>query len=175
MADPEKKVPSPQAGKTRAPTLYAIIGLKLLKGLLLVAIGFGLLSLTRPHSPSERANGQDLDARFDQFLRVIHLDPEKKFFFDLGERLKTIAPGNIKGVGIGTMLYSLFSLVEGVGLIFRLRWVGWIVIGESLFFIPIEVYDLMAGFSSVVLVILLINVVIVWYLLNNRHRLFRQH
>jgi uncharacterized membrane protein (DUF2068 family) len=163
MAEPKKK--EKPASRGRAPTLYAIIAIKLLKGSLLLAIGFGLLSLI----------GQDLDARLDQFLRWIHLDPEKKFFADLGTKVQKITPANIFGVGIGTMLYSLFSLVEGVGLIFRLRWVGWIVIGESLFFIPIEVYDLMKGFSGVVFGILIINVVIVWYLLSNRDRLFKHH
>jgi uncharacterized membrane protein (DUF2068 family) len=161
MAEKKKDAPVSR----RAPTLYAIIAIKLLKGLLLLAIGLGVLSLI----------GQDLDARFDQFLRWIHFDPEKKFFADLGDKLQKITPANIKGVGIGTMLYSLFSLVEGVGLIFRLRWVGWIVIGESLFFIPIEVYELMRGFSGVVFGILLINVVIVWYLLKNKERLFKHH
>ena len=39
--------------------------------------------------------------------------------------------------------YSLFSLVEGIGLIFRVSWAGWMAIGESVFFIPIEVYDLL--------------------------------
>ena len=36
----------------------------------------------------------------------------------------------------GTFLYSLFALVEGVGLIFRMPWAGWLAIGESAFFIP---------------------------------------
>jgi uncharacterized membrane protein (DUF2068 family) len=153
------------ASSKRAPTLYAIIAIKLLKGLLLLTIGLGLLSLI----------GQDLDARFDQFLRWVHLDPEKKFFADLGDRLQKISPSHIKGVGIGTMLYSLFSFVEGVGLVFRLRWIGWIVIGESLFFIPIEVYELMRHFAGVVFGILIINIVIVWYLLKNRDRIFKHH
>ena len=164
MADPKKKQ-SGATPKKKAPTLYAIIAIKILKGLLLLAVGFGLLSLI----------GQDLDARFDEFLRWIHLDPEKRFFAELGAKLKTIAPASVRGVGIGTMLYSLFSLAEGFGLIFRLAWVGWIVIGESLFFIPIEVYDLLHGFSGVVFGILLINVVIVWYLLKNKERLFKHH
>ena len=155
----------PARTKQRAPTLYLIIAIKLLKGLVLLAAGLGLLSLT----------GQDLDARFDQFLRWVHLDPEKKFFSELGVKLQTITPANIRGVGIGTILYSLFSLLEGVGLIFRLRWVGWLVIGESIFFIPLEVYDLMAGFSKVVFAILLLNIGIVWYLLRNKERLFRHH
>lgn len=149
----------------RAPTLYVIIAIKLVKGLVLLAIGFGLLTVT----------GADLDARFDQFLRWIHLDPERKFFAEFGDKLQQIAPENIRSVGIGTMLYSLFSLTEGVGLIFRLRWVGWLVIGESIFFIPLEVYDLMHAFSGVIFAILIINIGIVWYLLRNRHRLFRHH
>jgi uncharacterized membrane protein (DUF2068 family) len=151
--------------KKRAPTLYAIIAIKLLKGLILLLLGLGALSLA----------GQDLDARFDQFLRVIHLDPEKKFFADVGNKLQHITPSNMRGVAIGTMLYSIFSLVEGVGLIFRLRWVGWIVIGESLFFIPLEVYDLLHGYSGVVFGILILNVFIVWYLLANKERLFKHH
>ena len=162
MAESKKKDSAP---RKRAPTLYLIIAIKLVKGILLLAIGFGVLSLM----------GQDLDARFDQFLRWIHLDPEKKFFADLGVKLQRITPANIRGVGIGTMLYSLFSIAEGIGLIFRLRWVGWIVIGESLFFIPLEVYELMRGFSGTVFGILILNIVIVWYLLKNKDRLFKHH
>lgn len=157
--------PSPAPPRKRAPTLYVIIAIKLLKGLALVAVGLGFLSLI----------GQDLDARFDEFLRWIHLDPERKFFAELGGKLQRISPANVRGIGIGTVLYSLFSLMEGVGLIFRLRWVGWLVVGESLFFIPIEVYDLLHGFSMVVLSILVLNIFIVWYLLQNKERLFKHH
>ena len=45
-------------------------------------------------------------------------------------------------VAIGSLLYSLFSLVEGVGLMFRVSWAGWLAIGESAFFIPIEILEL---------------------------------
>ena len=75
----------------------------------------------------------------------------------------------------GTLFYSLFSLVEGVGLIFRVSWAGWLAIGESAFFVPIEVYELVRHPSLAVLVILALNVFIVWYLFQNRHRLFRHH
>jgi uncharacterized membrane protein (DUF2068 family) len=149
----------------RAPTLYVIIAIKLIKGLMMLLFGLGVLSLV----------GQNLDQRFDELLRWIHLDPEKRFFSDLGDKLQNITPSNVRGVAIGTMFYSVFSFVEGIGLIFRLRWVGWVVIGESLFFIPIEIYDLMAGFSKVVFVILLLNIFIVWYLLRNKERLFKHH
>jgi uncharacterized membrane protein (DUF2068 family) len=155
----------PTECKKGAPTLYLIIAIKLLKGLLLLLLGLGVLALV----------GQNLDQRFDEMLRWIHFDPEKRFFAELGNKLQKITPSNLRGVAIGTMLYSIFSFVEGVGLMFRLRWIGWAVIGESLFFIPIEIYDLLEGFSGVVLVILLVNVLIVWYLLRNKERLFKHH
>ena len=78
-------------------------------------------------------------------------------------------------MGRGTVLYSLFSLVEGIGLIFRVPWAGWLAIGESTFFIPIEVYELLRRPSWSLVVILGLNVMIVWYLFQNRHRLFRHH
>jgi uncharacterized membrane protein (DUF2068 family) len=48
-------------------------------------------------------------------------------------------------------------------------------IGESAFFIPIELYELRQHFSWTVLIILGLNILIVWYLLENRHRLFHHH
>jgi uncharacterized membrane protein (DUF2068 family) len=155
--------PKPASGRNRAPTLYAIIGIKLLKGLALLLFGLGVYRLA----------GQHLDERFLEFIKWIKFDPETQFFAELEEKLKHITPTNVRGVAVGTMLYSIFSFVEGVGLISRVRWIGWVVIGESMFFIPIEAYDLMRGFSFVVFVILLINIWIVWYLLKNKERLFK--
>lgn len=151
--------------KGRAPTLYAIIAIKLVKGVLLLLLALGVYSLSDNNLPEE----------FRSLLRFFHLDPEQKFFADLATRIGRITPANIYWVATGTAFYSLFSLVEGVGLIFRVRWAGWMAIGESAFFIPIEVYELIKGFSFKVFVILVVNVVIVWYLLQNRHRLFRHH
>lgn len=77
----------------------------------------------------------------------------------------------------GTLCYSLFSLVEGVGMIFRAGWACWLAIGESGFFIPIEVYELSrpVKFSWWLLLVLVVNVIIVWYLFQNRNRIFRHH
>jgi uncharacterized membrane protein (DUF2068 family) len=67
---------------------------------------------------------------------------------------------------------------------FRVSWAGWMAIGESAFFIPIEIYELVhraiperprPGHTVTVLIILGLNVLIVWYLFQNRHRLFRHH
>jgi len=151
--------------KKRAPTLYIIIGIKLVKGSLLLLLALGVYGLSDNNLPAE----------FRQLLELLHLDPEKKFFADLTERIGEISHANLVWLAGGTLFYSLFSLVEGGGLICRVSWAGWMAIGESAFFIPIEMYELLHGFSFAMLVILGLNVMIVWYLFQNRHRLFRHH
>lgn len=149
----------------RAPTLYAIIAIKLAKGVLLLLLAFGVYSLSDNNLPDE----------FRQLLRFLHIDPEKRFFAELAQKLGGLSESFMVWFAGGTVLYSLFSLVEGTGLLFRVSWAGWLAIGESLFFIPIEVYELMHKFSISVLLILGLNVLIVWYLVQNRERLFRHH
>ncbi len=151
--------------KRRAPALYAIIVVKSAKALLLLLLGIGFFSLV----------GQDMDARLDEFLRWIHLDPEQHFFAELGNKLQTITPTNLRWLASGSLLYSLLLLVESVGLIRRSWWAVWVAISETAFFIPIEVFDLLKHFSKVVTLILILNLIIVAYLVANRERLFRHH
>jgi uncharacterized membrane protein (DUF2068 family) len=151
--------------KRRAPTLYLIICIKLAKGVLLLLLALGVYSLSDNNLPEE----------FRQLLQFLHIDPEKKFFSDLAAKVGEISQTSMIWIAGGTVIYSLFSLVEGVGLIFRVSWAGWLAIGESIFFIPIELYELMHKFSTTVLIILGLNILIVWYLLQNRHRLFHHH
>jgi len=151
--------------KQRAPTLYVIIAIKLVKGVLLLLLALGVYSLSDNNLPEE----------FLSLLRFLHLDPEKKFFAHLAEQIAGVSESKMVWLAGGTLFYSLFSLVEGVGLIFRVSWAGWLAIGESAFFVPIEVYELVRGPSLTLLIVLALNVFIVWYLFQNRHRLFRHH
>ena len=151
--------------RKREPTFYAIIALKLLKGLLFVILAFTAYALS----------DNDLPFEYRRLLHFLRVNPENKFFSDLAVHVGNLTEGKVLHVAAGTLLYSLFSLIEGIGLIFRVSWAGWLAIGESAFFIPIEVYELIHHFSKPVLVILILNIVIVWYLLKNRERLFRHH
>jgi len=147
----------------RAPTLYAIVVFKLLKAtVLLLAAGWFF-----------RLVGADLQQQFNDLLQKANLDPEGKLFSDFAHWLQTVTPSNVRFVATGTVLYSAFSLVEGTGLWFRASWAGWMAIGESSFFIPIEIYELIERYSTTLAVILVLNIIIVWYLYANRQRLFR--
>jgi uncharacterized membrane protein (DUF2068 family) len=162
-----------------APTLYLIVGIKLIKGLLLLLVAWAVYALA----------GRDLPDLFDRFLRWVHLDPEGRFFNAIGERLEDLTPSNVKKASLVPLLYGLFLLVGGTGLALRAKWAIWLAIGESAFFIPIEIYEIVrrrmpdsdthhAMFAHPKLglaVVLAINVWIVWYLYKNRIRLFRHH
>jgi uncharacterized membrane protein (DUF2068 family) len=160
--------------KKRAPTLYAIIAIKLLKGLLFVTLAIVAYTLS----------DNDLPAEYRHFLQHLRVNPERKFWADLAVQVGHLTEANVLWAAAGTLVYSLFSLVEGVGLMFRVSWAGWLAIGESAFFIPIEIYELVrptgqgggrTGHPVTVLIILALNIVIVWYLFQNRGRLFRHH
>jgi uncharacterized membrane protein (DUF2068 family) len=148
-----------------APTLYAIILIKLLKGALFLSMAVAAYTLA----------DNDLPYEYRCLLHHLRLNPEKKFFVELAVKIGTLTEANVLWVAAGTAVYSLFSLIEGAGLMFRVSWAGWLAIGESAFFIPIEVFELVHRPSRMVDVILVLNVVIVWYLFQNRERLFRHH
>ncbi|MCS7091407.1 MAG: DUF2127 domain-containing protein [Verrucomicrobiota bacterium] len=149
---------------SRPPALCAIIALKLGKALLLLFLALGAWKLS----------DQNLPGLFRHLLLILHLDPEKQFFVDLGLKLGQISSQKLQWMAAGTGLYGLCSLTEGVGLLLRAQWAGWLAIAESCFFIPIEVYELLHRASIAVGLILLINVWIVVYLWVNRERLFRR-
>jgi len=169
------------AAKKRAPTLYFIVGIKLAKGLTLIFLALSIFSLVN----------KDLPEEFNRFLQWVHLDPERRFFQNVGDWLDTITPTNVRVVASGTMLYGLFLLVGGTGLGVRAKWAIWLAIGESAFFIPIEIFELLRRRLPEdpdhprvnlfphpkigLLIVLALNILIVWYLLKNRRRLFRHH
>jgi uncharacterized membrane protein (DUF2068 family) len=171
-------IPVATAKAAKAPTLYFIVGIKLIKGISLLAGAISVYLLANKNLP-------DL---FNQLIRWLHLDPEGRFFNAIGDMLDTVTPRNVHVIASWMFLYGLFLLCGGTGLALRARWAIWLAIGESAFFIPIEIYELVRKhvpnpeaphmFTHPKLslaIVLAINVFIVWYLSKNRARLFRHH
>lgn len=160
--------------KNRAPTLYLIIADKLFKALLSLLVAFGIY----------RMAGIDILGLFDQMVHWMHFDPENRFLTDIGALIDEVTPANMRWAATGLLFYGLLSLIEGLGLAFRASWANWLTIGESAFFIPIEIFELTRRRLShsgpeflshrriCLLIILAGNVLILWYLSVNRTRLF---
>jgi uncharacterized membrane protein (DUF2068 family) len=168
--------PEPKPG--RAPTLYFIVGVKLVKGLGALLLALGAFRLTDNNLPED----------FRKLLEFLHLDPEKRFFVDMADHVSQITSHNLKTFGAGAIVYGCFMLLQAVGLALRASWAVWLVIAESAFFIPIEVYELFRQHTAKpevhhlwmhpklgVAIVLFVNVAIVWYLFENRGRIIRHH
>ena len=176
MTDTLKKT---GATPKHAPTLYLIVAIKAVKGLAALLLALGAYSLTDNNLPED----------FRKLLAFLHLDPEKKFFLELADRVAEITPHNLNWLAVISVVYGLFMLLQAVGLALRVSWVVWLVIGESAFFIPIEIFEIIrrhmprpenhppffAHPKIGVAIVLAVNVAIVWYLFKNRGRLIRHH
>ena len=158
----------------RAPTLYLIIFFKLVKGLMFFAFGVAIYFQATHDLPGE---WEDLlqQPSVEHVFERLRIHPENRFFQHVAEQIANVTETQVRVWALGTMLFSLFPLVEGVGMLFRSGWAGWLAIGESAFFVPIELYELAKKFSPYMVAVMIINIFIVWYLFANRELLFRHH
>ncbi len=140
--------------KKSTRTLLLIAIFKLVKGFLLVAVGIGALKLLH-------RDLADTVMRWVDFLRV---DPDNKFVHALLARVLFINPNQLKALSVGTFVYAVLLLTEGGGLLLRKRWAEYFTIITTGCFIPLELYELAKHFTLIKLVVLMVNVVIVWYL-----------
>jgi uncharacterized membrane protein (DUF2068 family) len=149
--------------KKKAPTLYGIAIVKLVKGLFFMGLALAVFHIA----------DRDLPKVLRDVLIALKLNPEHRFWTRLADKVGNLTAARVRWTAAGTFVYSLFSLVEGTGLLFRAPWAGWLTIGETAFFIPIEMFELERRFTYHLAVILGLNITIVWYLYQNRVRLFK--
>lgn len=157
--------PEIPAAPKRAPTLYIIVGFKVFKSFVGFLIALGLWRLVNENLPDQ----------FQRLLQFFRLDSERKFFVDLAARIGEITPSGLAWVAWGSFAYGIFMGVQAAGLALRVRWAVWLVIAESAFFVPIEVFELVHHSSWLIFGLLALNMLIVWYLYANRARLIRPH
>ena len=154
--------PPPGTPPRRSDTALAFIGgFKLLKGLLLVAVGLGAFGLLH----------RDIADTLAPFVAHLHIDPENRY---LGRALTTIwglDDRALKRIGVGTFIYAVLLSTEGVGLLLRQRWAEFFTVLVTGSLIPLELYELARRFTATRVVIIGVNVAVVWYLIHHlRHR-----
>ena len=128
---------------------------KLLKGLLLVAVGFGALRFLH----------KDLGVSVHHWVQVLRVDPENRFIHALLAKVLAVSPKQLRELSAGTFVYASILLTEGIGLLLRKHWAEYFTIISTGIFIPLEVYELAKHFTGVKLLVLVINLAIVVYLI----------
>ncbi len=135
--------------------LLLIAAFKLLKGLLLVAVGVGALSLIH----------KDAAAHVAQWINAIRVDPDNRYAHRALARLSLVSDGQLEALSAGTFFYAGLLLTEGTGLWLHKRWAEYFTIFATGAFVPLEAYELYEHFSATKIAVLLVNVAVVIYLI----------
>src|SRR6478752_6670121 len=118
--------------KKRNPTVVRLIGaLKLVKGVLLLALGFGALKLLH----------KDVSEELSRFIQNLNVDPNSHLFNGLFEKVAHLNSRKLLFGALGTFVYSGLFLTEGVGLLLVKHWAEYFATIITASFLPLEMYE----------------------------------
>jgi uncharacterized membrane protein (DUF2068 family) len=144
------------SAKQASSTGILLIGLfKLLKGLLLVAVGIGALKLLH----------KNVAELVNHWVGILRVDPDNRLIHATASRLFSITPKQLKALSVGTFFYAALLLIEGTGLLMRKHWAEYFTVVTTAGLIPLEIYELAKHFSRAKIIVLLVNIAIVVYLI----------
>lgn len=144
--------------------LRAVAVFEFIKGLFVLLIGLGLVSLIH----------RDVQTAAEGILRTLHLDPAWHYsrkFIETASRMNDHRLWVLSGFALA---YATFRLVEAYGLWYERHWAEWLAAISSAFYVPVEIYHLLHQFTPIRVVVLLANLLITAYLiyvLVENHRL----
>lgn len=138
----------------RDPWLLLIGLFKLVKGVSLLIVGFGLLRLLH----------RDVAEVTQHWIEVLRVDPENRFIHRALMKVFNVTPKQLKELSAGTFLYAAIFLTEGTGLLARKHWAEYMTLISTGLFIPLEIYEIQRHFTMVKLGVTVVNALIVWYL-----------
>ena len=146
---------APARAHRRDRWLALIAIFKLVKVVLLVAVGCGALELVH--------EGVSSGARYAAAMLTSGVD--RRLTQRLLAYVSGLSPARIEALGIGAFLYAGLFAVEGIGLWRERRWAEYLTAIATASFVPVEVYELVRRFTAVRLSALLINLAALGYLL----------
>jgi uncharacterized membrane protein (DUF2068 family) len=150
--------------KTRARAkprtgIWLIVVFKVLKGLILLVVGVGALSLLH----------DDVAAQVTRWLEVFRVDPNNHFIHTLIRKLWAVDDKKLEAISAGTFFYAALVSAEGIGLALRKKWAEYFTIFVTTSLIPLEIYELVQKFSFMKILMIAVNVAVVVYLAIGLH------
>jgi uncharacterized membrane protein (DUF2068 family) len=146
------------ARQKRNKWLLLIAVFKLFKGLLLLLVGIGALSLIHKDA-AEHVRG---------WVGTLRVDPDDRHIHGLIGKLGFVSDRQLEELSAGTFFYAGLMLTEGLGLWLHKRWAEYFTIFATGSFIPLEVYELWKQLSATKVAVLAVNVAVVAYLVARR-------
>jgi uncharacterized membrane protein (DUF2068 family) len=147
-------VPSARSRSKRDPWLLLIGLFKLLKGVSLLILAFGLHRLLH----------RDVGEATRHWIEVLRVDPDNRFIHRALVKVLRVTPKQLKELSAGTFVYAAVFLTEGFGLLARKHWAEYMTLISTGLFIPLELYEIHRHFTLARLGLAVVNVLIVVYL-----------
>jgi uncharacterized membrane protein (DUF2068 family) len=151
---------------TSVKGIRAIAIYEAFKGIVVLTVGIGLLTLIHKNIPDFA----------DDLVFDLHLDPAGYFAHLLVETLGKLNTGNIELIFLLTILYAIVRFVEAYGLWLLRGWAEWFAIISGSIYLPVEIYEIFKKPSILKFVVFLANLAIVLYLLYvRREKYLKEH
>ena len=138
-----------------AAGLRTVASLELTKGLVVLLLGFGAVSLVH----------KDAWDVAETVLRFLHVNPDRHYaqvFLNLADN---VTDAKLWAMAAGALAYSIIRFVESYGLWRERTWAEWFALISGALYLPFETYELVWRPTLVHLAVLLINLGIVLYML----------
>ncbi len=141
----------PTDSTPRPAGLRLVALLELSKGVLVLLVGFGLLSQLHK------------DAAFaaEELVRQLHLNPASHTPHIFIEAASRLTDANLWTLASAALGYSLLRFVEAFGLWREKAWAEWFGALSGAVYLPIELYELYVRITWARTTVLVVNVVVV--------------
>ncbi len=130
-------------------------GLKLVKGVLLLALAAGVFGLIN----------DNLSTDFQDWIKQLNADAHFRYVTKLLDKIATTTDGQYLRLGFSILFFALLYFAEGVGLLRRKRWGEWLTVVSTASFLPLEIYEIVIKFTYIKLGVMALNIAIVIYLI----------
>lgn len=143
---------------TRPPqTGLALIALfKLVKGLLLLLLGLGLLKLVHA----------EIATLFSLLIEALHVNADSRIIHALVLKVDALQPHTVLVAGLVSLGYAGLLLLEGVGLWLERSWAAYLTVISTSLLLPFELYEVIEKVSVLRIGVLMLNLIIVLYLVS---------
>src|SRR5688572_4645255 len=135
--------------------LAVIAVFKVVKGLLLLLIGLGLLKLVHA----------EIATLFSLLIEALHLNADSRIIHALVLKVDALQPHSVLVAALVSLGYAGMLLLEGVGLWLERSWAAYLTVISTSLLLPFELYEVIDRVSMIRVGVLVLNLVIVLYLL----------
>ena len=141
---------------TTQSVLHGFAIFEAFKGLLVLVVGLGLLSLIQ----------HNLEAEAEDIVLFLNLNPAHRFPQIFINTLSHLGDPQLLLLSISALMYAALRFIEAGGLWLDQVWAEWLAIIADSLFMPIEIYEIIMRVTVFRVMILLLNIAIVVFLIS---------